>query len=469
MKGSSSYSFGRYRPVLSQRELRGETVRDGDDFFYICAVRPGIDSFEVEYKPQAAAVIFYRAALCGSWVSVRADGGRAVIGGLLPNQEYEFYIGDHTGAAKSRFRLLRTGDYPGTVVNYLHPGDRYFDFSGRYLASPSILNLGGGRLLASMDVFANGYGQNLSFIFSSDDGGESWRHTCDLFPCFWGKLFSHRGQVYMLAVSKEYGDLVISRSTDGGNSFCTPSVLFRGSCLPDGGGFHKAPMPVICHGGRIITAMEYGSWALGVRHPAFLASCNEEDDLCDPAAWTLSQPLVCSPEWDEHSGGEACFLEGSLVAAPDGELYSVMRYHSLGDPRRAIILKAGKGPEDPESFHSFVDFHGGISKFDVCFDEGSGCYISIINRVGPKAENGRSVLTLVYSRDLISWEIAADLYDYSEKDQTENGLQYASFCFDGADLLVLTRVGVNGANNFHDSNCIVFDRIADFRRLLPKI
>ncbi|MGN1052752.1 MAG: hypothetical protein ACI4SH_05110 [Candidatus Scatosoma sp.] len=102
-------------------------------------------------------------------------------------KEYEFYI--RVGDKESITRLVRAGDFPGTVVNYLHPNDNAYYFSGRFLASPSIVRLPSGALLASMDVFSLRYPQNLCKVFKSVDDGKTWKYVTDLFPCFWGTLF----------------------------------------------------------------------------------------------------------------------------------------------------------------------------------------------------------------------------------------------------------------------------------------
>lgn len=72
-----------------------------------------------------------------------------------------------------------------------------------------------GRLLASMDLYAGRYPQNLTLIYSSDDNGETWHYLSELMPCFWGKMFAYKGELYMLSVSTKYGDLLIGKSTDG--------------------------------------------------------------------------------------------------------------------------------------------------------------------------------------------------------------------------------------------------------------
>lgn len=69
---------------------------------------------------------------------------------------------------------------------------------------------------------------------------ESFEYLAELFPCFWGKLFLDGGKLYMLGVSREYGDLLIGRSEDGGRNWGMPTVLFRGSGFAKECGIHRA-------------------------------------------------------------------------------------------------------------------------------------------------------------------------------------------------------------------------------------
>ena len=124
---------------------------------------------------------------------------------------------------KSRVRLARCGKSIGTVVNYLHPEDEAYGFSGHYLCSPSMVRHPDGFLLASMDVFAANHPQNLTLIFRSDDDGQTWHYVSELMPCFWGKLFIHKNELYMLSCSTEYGDLLTSSAPIFGVASCNSS------------------------------------------------------------------------------------------------------------------------------------------------------------------------------------------------------------------------------------------------------
>ena len=231
MKGTFGWSFAPYMPFLHET---GEP--------YLCRLAPSATGFRCEWlwTGEGNFTVFLRRRNQGSFAPVYETRDTfAEITGLQENCEYECYVS--CGEHQSRVRLIRTGEPVGTVVNYLHPEDRAYGFSGSALCSPSLLQLDDGSLLASMDVYESKAPQNLTLIFRSEDQGRSWHYVTELFPCFWGKLFLHQGYVYMLAVSTEYGDLLIGRSEDGGNTFGSPTVLLRGSSHFGYPGVHKNP------------------------------------------------------------------------------------------------------------------------------------------------------------------------------------------------------------------------------------
>ena len=214
MKGYNGWSYAPYKPLLFET---------GD--IYICRVVPGmnrvhfewIDSGDGEYQ------VYYRKRGNEEFIAWKSTKENACdITGLTAETDYEFYVA--AGDKKSRIRLARCGESVGTVVNYFHPEDDAYSFSGRFLCSPSLLRHPDGYLLASMDLFGNDDPQNLTLIFRSDDDGESWHYVSELMPCFWGKMFIHKGELYMLSCSTEDGDLLIGKSTDGGKTFGAPVV-----------------------------------------------------------------------------------------------------------------------------------------------------------------------------------------------------------------------------------------------------
>ena len=118
-------------------------------------------------------------------------------------------------------------------------------------------------------------------------------------PCFWGKLFIHKGELYMLSCSTEYGDLLIGKSTDGGKTFSAPVTLLRGSNGKNGNvGVHKNPQNIMYFNGRIYNTLEWGSWDnYDYYHAAMVMSADENADLLNPENWHFSEPLKYDPEW----------------------------------------------------------------------------------------------------------------------------------------------------------------------------
>lgn len=419
---------------------------------------------------EGETTVYYREkGSAGAWASARGESGHAVIDGLTEALDYEFYLKSKTGVSEVGY--ARTGAVPGTVVNYLHPEDPKYSFSGQHLCTPSLLRHPDGYLLASMDVFGRKTPQNLTLIFRSDDNGESWYHFSELFPCFWGTLFCHRGAVYMLAVSTEHGDLLIGRSDDGGKSFGVPTVLGRGSSRTEIPGWHKSALPVIAHKGRLWTAVDYGAHKTG-GYANCLLSAPVDADLLDAASWSITEPLCFDPGWQGAvAGDERGFLEGNAVVSPSGDICNFLRYSTdKGIPNHGFagILEGDiRQPEKQLRFRKFVPFPGNLSKFDIRWDEKSGQYFTIVSRIyDGNNVRARNLLSLAASPDLEHWTVLCDLLDYSHTDAQFVGFQYVSFCFDGEDILYLSRTAFNGARNYHDNNYITFHKIRNFRSLI---
>ncbi len=468
MRGINTWSFNPYRQLDDGLEY-GITV---------CRLAPNTDTIELEWLVEGAGTkiidefeVNYKLLSEKIFTVYKTKETKARLSSLTPEADFELYVS--AGSLKSRKRLVRTGFVPGNVVNYLHPKDDAYKFSGKYLCSPSIVKLKNGVLLASMDIYAPQAPQNLTLIFRSDDKGETWQYQTDLFPCFWGKLFIHMDSLYMLAMSTEYGDLLIGKSNDEGKTFCKPEVLFRGSCSSKEKGLHKAPMPVTRYAGRLWTAIDYGAWSLG-GHSSSLLSIDEKTDLMQAENWVLTKPLLYNPGWEGAVAGPSrgC-LEGSAVVAPNGEIVNILGYRTnLCEPDRnkAVILKGdSKQPEKQLELYKVVDFPGNLSKFCVLFDNVSGMYFSIVNRIDDSREDinirQRNIASLSASADLEQWQILCDLLDYSAEPPETTAFQYVDFAFDNDDIIFLSRTAFNEADSFHDSNYITFHRVKNFRSI----
>jgi len=462
MRGYNGWSYKPYSPYdqIEKRYLP-----------YICRVAPGEAAIELEWFDVAndgEHQLYYRKYKTDdSFQTQELTAPTATIAQLDSDCDYEFYVARADGSGSSDVRLARTGKSVGTVVNYLHPDDERYAYSGRSLCSPSIVKLPSGALLASMDVFAMKAPQNLTLIYRSDDDGQHWYFVTELLPCFWGKLFVHRDELYMLATATEYGDLLIGKSTDEGRTWSAPVTIMTGAGTSVGRGPHKAPMPVVELENRLYTAIDYGSWLTG-GHNSGLISIDADADLLVAENWVCTGFLPYDPAWKGalQIGNTGGGLEGNAVVGPDGEIYNVLRYQ-MESYGKALVLKGNKHrPEEPLQFHSLADFNGGSnSKFDLIYDAPSEAYWAIVSEiVDDKTPHQRNVLSLAVSRDLQNFQIVKRLLDYRHENPADVGFQYVSFLIDGDDILYLSRSAINQAKNMHDANYSTFHRIEQFRQ-----
>jgi hypothetical protein len=285
--------------------------------------------------------------------------------------------------------------------------------SGVYLGSPSLTLDEEGGIVVSHDLFGPGcprdrFGREYSSrILRSDDDGETWTNLADIPGAFWSTIFSHRGSLYLLGCSAHYGDIAIRRSDDGGGTWTDPvdedsGLLYRGGDGVDPPNYHCAPVPVVEHRGRLWRAFEDDTphgW------PNFLSTAISSDagsDLLKASSWKMTNKLPYDPETDppefghEHVG----WLEGNVVQSPGGDIWNLLRVNSVPVANRAALAKVSRdGSEltfDPG--RGFIDFPGGMSKFQVRLDPGSGRYIALANEMfNPPNPWQRNVLAIARS------------------------------------------------------------------------
>lgn len=458
MKGYNLWSYAPYKPLLYD---------DAD--IYICRVVPYEDKIHFEWLKanENTYSIFYRERNKGEFVHFKdTNETECDILNLKKDTDYEFYV--TAGDKKSRIRLARCNKSVGVVVNYLHPEDEAYGFSGHYLCSPSLLKHPDGYLLASMDVFAFEHPQNLTLIFRSFDMGKTWHYVSELMPCLWGKMFLHKGDIYMIGCSTEYGDLLISKSTDGAKTFGAPVVLLRGTNGKDGKcGCHTNPQDVVYFNGRIYRSFEWGNWACNeFHHAAMVMSCDENDDLLVPENWTFSYPKTFNPKDAPEISDMKEYtmaIEGTLCISPDNKLLNIMRFDKQG---HALVYEVDTQNLDAPLKYSYcMPFNANNSKFTIKYDEISKKYYTIANYIFDYEKvRARNYQVLMKSDDLKSWEIAKELIDYRDDDHEKIGFQYVSFEFVGDDIIYLSRTAINNANSFHNTNYQTFHKIENFRK-----
>lgn len=443
MNGYSRWSYAPYFPF----DKKSEALKP-----YICRLAPYEDKVEIEWfdisQSAAQHKLCYAQRGSGEFKEITLNSKRLTLSALKENTEYELYILRDDGV-KSNVRLIRTGHVEGMIVNYLHPEDPQYSFVGQFLCSPAIARLPSGRLLATMDIFHKDGPRNLSLVFRSDDDGESWYYLTDLFPCFWGTPFVHKGRLYMISVSNKYGDLLIGASDDEGETWGAPTVLMRGACIATRKGFHRAPTPVINHKGRLWVSMDFGGWE-SREMDTTLISIDEKADLLIAENWAFSEPLAHDKNWKNANnimGG----LEGNAVVAPDGNIMNMLRY---ADNKALMVKNDSDLPHAKAQFYRILDFPMGHTKFEVRRHE-NGTYYAVGNILP-----GRNVLALYTSKDLENWEHHSNIVDYSHMPHETTAFQYPAFIFNGEnELFVLSRTALNGADTFHNNNYVTFHRV----------
>ena len=446
MRGSNNIY---HRPYVPLRCL------ERYDIPYICRIAPYEDYFEFEWlsRDKGEHTLYYGLKGDSAKTALRLDDSVVKVDGLKCDTDYEFFVRDSRGR-DSLLRYVRTGKVLDgmTVVNYLHPEDTYYDFSGRYLCTPSIVEIDG-TLISSCDVYGDKMPQNLMLLFKSEDGGKSWRYLCDLFPFYWATLFEHKGKLYALGTSTEYGNVQITCSSDKGETWSPVSVIFYGSQpICKYGGNHRAPMHLTQYGGRLYTSMEFG----GCRENLpMVMSIGIDEDLMVASNWVRSEPVAFDGKWkDDSNGKEGDCIEGNLTVL-DGKLYNILRW-KIGEALRFKV-----NTEDLEAPLEYVSIDKApvtTSMFRlVPYKKG---HLLITNR---KTENTkykhhsyRNVLSIYYTEDAKSFTHIKDIVNLEDVDPDTVGYQYPCPLLKGNNLKLVIRSAFNNPSSFHNSNYLLY-------------
>ncbi len=360
----------------------------------------------------------------------------------------------------------------------------------QYIGSPSIAILADGSYVSSHDFFGQAAPAARSTrVFSSRDRGASWAQRSQFSGATWGSLFVHRGALYHMAITREYGDVIIRRSTDGGRTWTTPTdapsgVLFKGK-------FHSAPVPVVVHNGRIWRAVEeVVNEKLWPRHFAAVVLCAPEGaDLLQAKNWVRTNGIAFDEAW--APGRRPGWLEGNVVVSPEGGIVNLLRvnmevdatapFSVRGIPRYEVAARtevSGDGRElsfQPEC--GIFQLPGSQSKFTIRFDPVSRRYWSLVNKitlahedraheVSPIAQ--RNVVMLISSSDLKEWREHAKVLRWRDGEKLARhdryAFQYLDWQVEGDDLVAVSRTSWN-AQSFHNANALTFHRVRNFRRL----
>lgn len=362
-----------------------------------------------------------------------------------------------------------------TVIAHSYPK------TGIYVSSPSICILPDGTYVASHDEFGPGSTETtcaITQVFSSADRGLTWKHISTIRGQFWSNLFYHRGALYIMGTWKQYGNLIIRRSEDGGHTWTEPTDERHG--LIRRGQYHTAPVPIVRHRGRLWRACErygdsVGTWR-GSEFEALMMSCREGSDLLDARSWRSSNGVKTDTTWlSGHDGG---WLEGNAVVMPDGSVADLLRVdvQRMQTEYAAIVRISRNGKRatfNPDA--DFVEFQGGSKKFSVRYDSVSKLYIKVNNIVLPKYRKKvvqcvRNTLAISSSPDLRHWTIHKVVATVPE--MWRHGFHTIDWRFDGPDIIFVSRTALDDdmgePNSFHNNNFITFHRVKNWRQYLKE-
>ena len=349
-----------------------------------------------------------------------------------------------------------TPNPPGTVISASPNWEK------TYLGSPSMEILEDGTYLMSHDWF--GDARQHTTVYESKDRGAHWNEISSFDKQNSSTMFRVGNALYLIGFCKPDvagigSDCIgIRKSTDNGKTWSTPTDEKTGLILFDSGSkYYADPVPVLFHNGRIFWQCDKisddGAW--GERFSTLVISAPVSADLLDGAQWTASNPV----RWAKRPDYKG-WLEGNVLADPDGKLVVYMRVEAPGGKVIARLNLSDDGKRlsfDPET--GFLPFPGGASKFAIRYDQTSKKYWSLANYVQPGQAGPRNTLALVCSSDLKNWDVRSIVFQHKNGLQ---GFQYIDWRIQGCDIVFVCRLGWYG-KNFHDSNYMIFDTVKDFR------
>ena len=313
-------------------------------------------------------------------------------------------------------------------IKFQHPKTK------TYLGSPSIIRLIDGTMLSTHDYFGPGCPKNheneehLTSVYRSTDDGVTWSNLTRIVEY---AFYSSGRHLSDWNITKQYGSIVIRRSSDGGYTWSHPSddrsgLLFQGGPFHQPPNYHCAPTPILEKDGRLYRAFEDCApciWGTGFQ--SLIISADSSADLLQASSWAMSNKLPFDSSHVPSEWGKlenlAGWLEGNLVETKGGEVWNILRFNSAPIWDKAAVIQVHDGGQKItfQPNDGFIDFPGGMTKFTIRFDIVSEFYLTLSNN-NPNIENPsrRSVLSLHASENLTDWQHKMTLL------QDDSGLSY---------------------------------------------
>ncbi len=394
-----------------------------------------------------------------------------------------------------------------------------------YGYTPGICRQASGRLVVTHEVSSAGKKvppENKPFhesrVLTSDDEGKTWTQRAN-FDLSFARPFVAGKSLYILGRDKQVG---IVRSDDEGVTWSERKFL-NGTGI-----WHQSACNVLFAKGNVYLVMEKHApkrgiegWQVADLAPVLMRA-KADADLTDRAQWTFASELVFEdvPETRMPNAFGLPFypvdrkkvtylvppkgrgisplgwLETNVVQFTDSDhvwcdpeektFHLWMRAHT-GMTNYAAIAQV-KENEDGSMTTSIVKtpagtpmLHvpcpGGQMRFHVEWDAKTKLYWLLSSQSTdsmtrpdrlPKErwglpDNERQRLVLHFSKNMIDWCFAGLV---CKGETPRESRHYASMCFDGEDLCIVSRSGDVHAHSAHNGNLITFHRVVGFRGLV---
>lgn len=467
---------------------KNPTINNSDYEIEIVRISPKNQGVSIEYKykgelPAYTKLVISEAetgdTVCevDSFISENTIHADRILNDTVYIAEVIGYDYDKKPIMHSNKRLFETGYFPGQVINYIHPDDFTYAYSGKFPDSPNIIKLENGTYIACHGVMGWEGHNGLCLVFVSKDYGKTWNYISRVEHCCLAKLFRKGDKIYLLGTTAvKKGDLVLYESTDDCVSWSEPVVLMAHS---DDYTMRCSPIAHVEFKGRLWLHIDRRCYSDPAGFQPSVISIPIDDDYMIPENWTFAEFIKFDPNWpgvEQEPWGQFMMEEGNLIINRDNEMIMLIRYNSHrydipeADPTNIKALMFKINTDDPSACPEYmkaIPFNGTFSKTYIQYDEESDLYYAMLSRMTTNKIWQRNVLSLYSSYDLEHWKVERDLINLEDMEWYENnwesGMHYPTWFIEGDDICASVRTALNHADNFHNTNAITFHRFRGFR------